>query len=88
MRLRCLAYNIGGGCADNLEALYAILAHTQPDVAALTDVMAEVRRTLRAGGISLDAECWRGALDDELRRLAAAGRTAEARTRLLERLGV
>ena len=58
------------------------------DVAALTDVMAEVRRTLREGGISLDAECWRGALDDELRRLAAAGRTAEARTRLLERLGV
>jgi len=58
------------------------------DVAALTDVMAEVRRTLREGGISLDAERWRKALDGELRRLAAAGRTAEARTRLLERLGV
>ena len=58
------------------------------DVAVLTDVMAEVRRTLRDGGISLDAERWREALDDELRRLAAAGLTAEARTRLLERLGV
>ena len=58
------------------------------DVAELTDVMAEVRRTLREGGISLDAERWREALDDELRRLAAAGRTAEARRRLLERLGV
>ena len=58
------------------------------DVAALTDVMAEVRRTLRAGGISLDAERWREALDDELRRLAAAGRTDEARTCLLERLRV
>src|SRR5262245_26932803 len=58
------------------------------DVAVLTDVMAEVRRTLRDGGISLDAERWREALDDELRRLAAAGRTAEARSRLLERLGV
>ena len=58
------------------------------DVAPLTDVMAEVRRTLRAGGISLDAERWREALDDELRRLAAAGRTDEARTRLLERLRV
>ena len=58
------------------------------DVAVLTDVMAEVRRTLRDGGISLDAERWREALDDELRWLAAAGRTAEARSRLLERLGV
>lgn len=58
------------------------------DVAALTDVMAEVRRTLREGGISIDAERWRQALDGELRRLAGAGRTAEARTRLLERLGV
>lgn len=58
------------------------------DVAALTDVMAEVRRTLRDEGISLAAERWREALDDELRRLAAAGRTDEARTRLLERLGV
>lgn len=58
------------------------------DVAVLTDVMAEVRRTLRGEGISLDAERWRGALDEELRRLAAAGRTEEARTRLLERLGV
>jgi siroheme synthase-like protein len=58
------------------------------DVAALTDVMAEVRRTLREGGITIDAERWRQALDAELRRLAGAGRTAEARTRLLERLGV
>jgi len=51
-------------------------------------VMAEVRRTLRDGGISLNPRRWREALDDELRRLAAAGRTAEARRRLLERLGV
>ena len=47
MRLRCLAYNIGGGCADNLEALYAILAHTQPDVAALTE--ANDSRVVQAG---------------------------------------
>ena len=67
---------------EELEALLPA------DVAALTDVMAEVRRTLREGGISLDAERWRKALDGELRRLLAAGLTAEARTRLLERLGV
>jgi len=58
------------------------------DVAALTDVIAEVRRTLRDEGISLVAERWREALDDELRRLVAAGHMDEARTRLLERLGV
>ena len=58
------------------------------DVAALTDVVAEVRRTLRDEGISLAAERWREALDDELRRLAAAGHMDEAGIRLLERLGV
>ena len=67
------------------EELEALL---QPDVAAVTAVMAEVRRTLREGGISLDAERWRQALDGELRRLAAAGRTAEAQAHLRERLGV
>jgi siroheme synthase-like protein len=67
------------------EELEALLP---PDVAAVTAVMAEVRRSLREGGISLDAERWRRALDGELRKLAAAGRTSEARTRLLERLGV
>jgi exonuclease III len=37
MRFRCLAYNIGGGCAEKFEALQAVLAHTQPDLAALTE---------------------------------------------------
>ncbi len=37
MLLRCLAYNIGGGCAEKLEALCAVLAHAQPDLAALTE---------------------------------------------------
>lgn len=67
------------------EELEALLP---PDVAAVTAVMAEVRRALREGGISLDAERWRQALDGELRKLAAAGRTAEAEAHLRERLGV
>jgi siroheme synthase-like protein len=58
------------------------------DVAALTDVVASVRSALREDGVSLDAERWRAALDGELRRLVAAGRTTEARARLRERLGV
>ena len=58
------------------------------DLALLTDVVGDVRRSLREGGISLDAERWWEALDRELRSLAAAGRTAEAQARLKERLGV
>ena len=58
------------------------------EVAALTGVVADVRSALRAEGVSLDAERWRGALDAEVRRLVAAGRTAEAGAHLRERLGV
>ncbi len=50
----------------------------QHDVAPLTDVRIDVRRSLRKCGISLDAERWWQALDNELRSLAAAGRTADA----------
>jgi hypothetical protein len=50
--------------------------------------VADVRRALRDRGIALDAQRWRDALDDELKRLVAAGRSAEARDRLRERLGV
>ena len=57
-------------------------------IAPLTEVVAEVRRAVRESGISLDAERWRQALDGELRRLVAAGRTTEARARLRERLRV
>ena len=57
------------------------------DYAALLDVVADARRALRERGIALDAERWRDAVDGELRRLVAAGRPAEARARLRERLG-
>ena len=67
------------------EELDALLP---PDVAPLTEVVADVRRALSGDGISLDAERWRRALDGELRSLVAAGRTGEARAHLRERLGV
>jgi siroheme synthase-like protein len=67
------------------EELDALLPQ---DVAPLTEVMADVRRALREDGVSLDAERWRQALDGELRSLAAAGRTTEARALLRERLSV
>ena len=55
--------------------------------AALTEVVADARRVLRARGVSADADRWRRAVDAELRHLVAAGRAADARSRLLERLG-
>jgi len=58
------------------------------DYAVLTEVVADVRRALRDRGIAPDAQRWRDALDDEMKRLVAAGRPAEARDRLRERLGV
>ncbi|MFI5280434.1 MAG: bifunctional precorrin-2 dehydrogenase/sirohydrochlorin ferrochelatase [Gemmatimonadales bacterium] len=67
------------------EQLDALLPR---DVAALTDVVTSVRRALSDDGVSLDGERWRHALDGELRSLVAAGRTTEARARLLDRLGV
>lgn len=37
MFFRCLAYNIGGARPEKIEALYAVMAHAQPDLAALTE---------------------------------------------------
>lgn len=79
-----------GGASPTMARLVReeLDARLPDDVAPLTDVMAEVRRSLREGGISFDAERWWQALDQELRSLAAAGRTREAQARLRERLGV
>lgn len=79
-----------GGVSPTMARLVReeLEARLPDDVALLTDVMGDVRRSLREGGISLDAERWWQALDGELRSLAAAGRTAEAHARLKERLGV
>jgi precorrin-2 dehydrogenase/sirohydrochlorin ferrochelatase len=56
--------------------------------AALVEVVAEARRQLQERGVALDAEGWRRAVNEDVRRLAAAGRLDEARLRLGERLGV
>jgi len=79
-----------GGVSPTMARLVReeIEAGLPDDVAPLTDVMADVRRSLQERGISVNAERWSQALDAELRRLAAAGRTSEAQARLKERLGV
>jgi len=58
------------------------------DYGTLTELVGEVRRALHERGIAVEAQRWRAALDGELKRLVAAGRGAEARERLRERLGV
>lgn len=57
------------------------------DYALLVEVVGEVRRELRDQRRAPDAETWRQALGADVRALVAAGRTDEARRRLLERLG-
>ncbi len=52
----------------------------------LAEIAADVRRELRARGLSPDGEAWRKALDGDLRGLVAQGRRDEARARLLWRL--
>ncbi len=66
------------------EEIEALLPETY---AALTEIVAAARRVLSARGLSVDAERWKSAVDAELRRLVAAGRSDEAQSRLLERLG-
>ena len=58
-----------------------------PDYADLAAIVAEVRRSLRARDAAPAWDAWRDALGPDVRELIASGRTDEARTRLLERLG-
>lgn len=58
-----------------------------PAYAVLADIVADVRRELRARGRRADAESWSQALGGDLRRLVEEGRRDEARAWLLERLG-
>jgi siroheme synthase-like protein len=61
--------------------------HLTEDYAVLADVIAEIRRELRATGRAPDADTWHRALNVPLRRLVARGRRTEMRRRLLARLG-
>jgi siroheme synthase-like protein len=57
------------------------------DFAPLAELLAEVRRDLRARGVSVEPEAWQGAIDGRLRELLSAGRRDEAKARLLAALG-
>ena len=59
-----------------------------PDYEALADLLAEVRLGLRQRNLRVDPDTWSRAIDEPLRDLLRAGRTDEARARLIESLGV
>lgn len=61
--------------------------HVTEDHAVLASIVAEVRRAVRQRPNPPDAEAWRHAIDDGLRRLVAEGRRDEAAALLRERLG-
>ncbi len=67
------------------EELEAYLTEEMP---ALADLMKEVRSDLRARSITPDAEVWQKAIDEDLRVLLAQRKYRQAKTRLLESLGV
>ena len=61
--------------------------HVTEAHALLASVVAEVRRAARQRPNPPDAEAWRQAIDEGLRRLVAEGRREEAAALLRERLG-
>jgi len=58
------------------------------DIAALADLLAEVRAALQGRQINISPARWQQAIDSRLRALLAQSRTLEARAYLLETLGV
>lgn len=67
------------------EELEAYLTEEMP---ALADLMKEVRSDLRSRSITPDPEVWQEAIDEDLRVLLAQRKYRQAKTRLLESLGV
>jgi precorrin-2 dehydrogenase len=63
-------------------------AFLDEDYAPLADLLADVRREVRAAKLSINPETWQSAIDASLRTLVAQGRLDEARSRLREALGV
>ena len=83
-----VAVATGGGSPALARAVREEIERLLPgDYAALAETVAEVRRELRARGVSPDASAWNRALSAELRRLTSDGGPHESRARLLSNLG-
>ena len=78
----------GGGSPALARAVREEIERRLPDeYAELAETAAEVRRELRARGVSPDASAWNRALSAEVRRVTRDGGRHEARARLLSSLG-
>jgi precorrin-2 dehydrogenase / sirohydrochlorin ferrochelatase len=83
-----VAVATGGGSPALARAVREEIERLLPgDYAELAETVAEVRRELRARGVSPDASAWNRALGTEMRRLTTEGGRHEARARLLSSLG-
>ena len=83
-----VAVATGGGSPALARAVREEIERWLPDdYAELAETVAEVRRELRARGVSPDASAWNRALSVEIRRLTTDGGRHEARARLLSNLG-
>jgi siroheme synthase-like protein len=83
-----VAVTTGGGSPALARAVREEIERWLPDdYAELAETVAEVRRELRARGVSPDASAWNRALSAEMRRVTTGGGRHEARARLLSSLG-
>ena len=83
-----VAVATGGGSPALARAVREEIERWLPgDYAELAETVAEVRRELRARGVSPDASAWNRALSAEVRRVTRDGGRHEARARLLSSLG-
>jgi precorrin-2 dehydrogenase/sirohydrochlorin ferrochelatase len=82
-----VAVSTGGASPALTRAVRRELdAYFAADYAVLAQMVADVRRELRALGRRPSGDAWSRALDPDLRGLIAEGRCEDARRRLLERL--
>jgi siroheme synthase-like protein len=63
-------------------------AYLTDDMPALADLLAEVRKEIRARGIKVENDTWQRAIDEDLRVLLAQRKYVAARARLVAGLGI
>ena len=84
-----LAASTGGASPALARRLRKDLeAFLTDEYALLGDVLAEVRRELRAAKVAVDAEVWQRAIDGRLWELLSEGRFGEAKAHVRRGLGV
>jgi siroheme synthase-like protein len=84
-----LAASTGGASPALARRLREELTdYLSEDFAPLADLLNEVRTELRRRQVSVDPETWQAAIDGRLRALLAQRRYEEARTHLIDGLGV